>query len=138
MAFADDPLDELGVLLRMLAEHEERGAHALGAEDVENAGRRVDRRPVIKRQRSNLAADALAVDDTTEQRRAGTKHSPRTKREQQNRGYVDNPREPRQIRVRQHLVGDNGERSDGHSDQHSPEDRLALRHGRGPLSSRSM
>ena len=134
---AHDSLDELRMALGVLAEHEERGPNTLGTEDVEDARRRVRRRPIIERQRNDILPDALAIDDAAEQRRAGTEHPPRTEREQQDSRDIDDPGQPRQVHVREHRIGEDGDRSDGHSDQHCPEDRLTLRHGRGPLSRRS-
>ncbi len=62
MAFANDAVQQAGVLLHIPAHEEKRRGHLLGFEDVENLGSPLRVRPIVERERHLVSvAEALEI-----------------------------------------------------------------------------
>ena len=97
-----DRRDDLGVLVGVPAEHEERRPDLARAQHLEHDGRGLQRRAVVERQRDHAVRGAVAVDDAAEERRVRRERAPREQHDAEDRDREQEPTRPADDRGADH------------------------------------
>ena len=128
VAVGADRRDDLRVLVGMPPQHEERRLDLARAQHLEHDGRRLERGPVVERERDHAVDRAVAVDDAAEEGGVRRERAPGEHRDARDDDGEQQPARPAGDRRADDGRGRGGERGAHDREEHEAREDLGLLH----------